>query len=398
MAFLVSATAVGIFFKPLLDEFGWSRAELSLASSVTMLVFAGLSPFLGRLIDHFGPRRMLLASAIAQILSAVTYGLAHNLGVVYVGRFLYELKPTHAMQILINHWFVRKRGRALGILSSGIPLGHLVLSPVSQFLITTWGWRDTFFFWAAVTAAVILPMLFFIRNKPQDKGLLPDGEPEPALEARTAARTRDHIGPASGFKISEALRQRSFWLLAATHLICGITCGLMATHIVIMATDLGYSAIIGASFLSVQGGVSLLGVLVTGVMSDRLSRNKVLSLTHLVRSLGLWVLVVPLLFGANNLALLYAAMALFGFGWFTTSPLVAGLAADLYGNLRMGTLLGILLSSHMIGMAIGALAGGFTFQLTGSYQLIFLITAALELLACLFAYSIHRPATDLNRK
>jgi MFS family permease len=108
--------------------------------------------------------------------------------------------------------------------------------------------------------------------------------------------------------------------------------------------------------------------------------------------LGLWVLVVPLSLGLNNLVLIYAAMALFGFGWFTTSPLVGGLAADLFGNLRMGTLLGIFLSGHMIGMAIGAYTGGLSFQLTGSYQIILFITAALELLACLFAFAIRPPA------
>jgi sugar phosphate permease len=392
MAFLVSATSVGIFFKPLLDEFGWSRAQLSLVSSITMLVFAALSPFLGRLIDHFGPRLMLLASAAAQALSSLTYGFAHSLPVVYLGRFLYELKPTHGTQILINHWFIKKRGRALGIISSGIPLGQLVLSPVSQYLITTWGWRNTFYFWAAVTAALVLPLLFFIRDKPIQKGLLPDGVPLPPKDLIFPLPTASLPTFTAGFKINQALRRRSFWLLAATHIICGVTCGLMGTHIVIMATDLGYSAVIGASFLSVQGGVSLLGVLFTGVLSDRLLRHKVLSLTHLIRSLGLWVLVVPLSLGLNNLVLIYAAMALFGFGWFTTSPLVGGLAADLFGNLRMGTLLGIFLSGHMIGMAIGAYTGGLSFQLTGSYQIILFITAALELLACLFAFAIRPPA------
>ncbi len=393
-AFLVSATAVGIFFKPLLDEFGWSRAQLSLVSSITMLVFAVLSPFLGRLIDRFGPRLMLLAAAAAQILSSLTYGLAQSLPAVYLGRLLYELKPTHAAQILINQWFVKKRGRALGIIASGIPLGQLVLSPISQYLITSWGWRETFYFWAAVTAVIVLPMLFFIKDRPRDKGLQPDGdalftEGHESL-SNTAAAPQNRVG----YNVKEALRQRSFWLLAATHIICGITCGLMGTHLVILATDLGYSAIIGASFLSVQGGISLLGVLVTGVISDRLSRKNVLSITHLIRSLGLWVMVVPLLCGMNNLAVLYIAMVIFGFGWFTTSPLVAGLAADLFGNLRMGSLLGIMLSSHMIGMALGAYAGGLSFQITGSYHLILILTAGLEILAGFFAMAIRQPLRD----
>ncbi|HSW58451.1 MAG TPA: MFS transporter [Dehalococcoidales bacterium] len=391
LAFLVSATAVGIFFKPLLDEFGWTRARLSLVSSIIMLVFAVLSPFIGRIIDRFGPRLMLLAAAAAQALSSLVYGLAQSLPAVYLARFLWELKPTHAAQILTNYWFVRKRGRALGIISSCIPLGQLVLSPISQFLITAWGWRETFYFWGAITAVIILPLFFLIKNKPQDMGLGPDGEIAPEKNPGLVAGAAGALQNPAGMMVRETLRQPAFWLVAGTHIICGITCGLMATHLVIFATDLGYPAIIGASFLSLQGGVSLIGVLVTGALSDRIMRSRILSLTHLIRALGLWLLVVPLLLNYNNLAVLYAAVAIYGFGWFTTSPLVAGLTADLFGNARMGTLLGIILSSHMIGMAIGAYAGGIGFQLTGSYNLILAVTAGLETLACLLALAVRGP-------
>jgi MFS family permease len=386
MSFMVSATAVGLYFKPLLDEFQWSRAQLSLVSSLTLLAFAALSPLVGRLIDRFGPRRMLLAATAAQILSALTYGLAHSLGAIYAGRLLYELKPTHGTQILINRWFTKKRGQALGILSSGLPVGQLVLSPISQYLITTWGWRNTFYFWAALTAVLVLPLFLFIKDQPQDQGLFPDGDPGPAPGVPLIPASPDQN---SGLNTGPALRQPAFWLLAATHFICGISCGWMATHLVIMAVDLGYSAIIGASFLSVQGGVSLLGVLATGFLSDRLARRKVLSLTHLIRSLGLWIMVAPLWFGLNSPLLLYSAMVLFGFGWFTTSPLAAGLAADLFGRMRMGTLLGIILASHLIGMAVGSFAGGLSYQLSGSYGPILSGMAALEMLAAFLALNIR---------
>jgi predicted MFS family arabinose efflux permease len=385
MSFLVSATAVGIFFKPLLDEFGWNRATLSLASSIALLVFAVLSPIIGRLIDHFGVRKILIATTLAQIMSSLTYALAQSLPVVYVARFFYELKPTHSTQILINHWFIRQRGKALGILSTGIPLGQLILSPVSQFLITTWGWRNTLYFWSGISLILLVPLCFIIRNNPREKGLEPDGN----ISAGTALESTNSGRQWSGMPIADAMKRPGFWLLAAAHTICGITCGLMATHLVIMATDLGYSAIIGASFLSVQGGVSLIGVLVTGVISDHFKRPKVLAITHWIRSGGLWMLVLPLLFGFNNLVVIYASMAIFGFGWFTTSPLVAGLAADLFGNIRMGTLLGLILSSHMVGMAIGAYAGGISYQLSGNYQPIFLVTAILELIAGFLAFSIR---------
>jgi MFS family permease len=396
MAFLICGTSLGIFFKPVLDEFQWERSTLSLISAAAMLIFAALTPFVGRLIDRFGPRVMLFCSVIAQILSNVVTGLAGGIGGIFAGRLIYEIKPTHSSQVLINHWFIRSRGSALGILSTGIPLGTLVLSPVSQYLVSVWGWRITFYFWAGVTAIVVLPLLLLIRNWPQEKGLAADGiRPDRVIQDGMPMYVRPAESgtwaPADlGYSLAEAVRSHSFWLLAATQLFCGISCGLMMTHTVIFATDLGYPAIIGASFLSVQGGVSLLGVLVTGHMSDRLPRHKVLSLTHLVRSISFITLTAAVLMGGGSLWMLYLAMVFFGFGWFTTAPLAAGLAADLFGNLRLGTILGIVLACHAVGMAAGTYAGGLTFQLTGSYYPIFLVQCVLELAAAFFAFIIVR--------
>jgi MFS family permease len=394
--FLVSAVAVSIFFKPILEEFGLDRATLSSVYTVVMIVFAVLSPFLGRLIDRFGPRVMVLVGVTAMSLSNFVNGLAASLWHLYLGRALFELRPLNATQVLINRWFVKKRGRALGIYAAGMPIGTLVLSPISQYLILNWGWRMTMLFWAGVTFVIMLPMTLLVRDNPEDKGYGTDGEPiyrdkpiEPlpkigadTLETKSGART--------GISLAEAARAGSFWLLSASHLICGIGCGFMMTHIVIFATDVGYSEMIGASFLSVQGGVNLVGVLLTGHLSDRIARSKVLAMTHLIRSLSFVTIVIFILLGGGSLWLLYIAMALFGFGWFTTAPLVSGLVADLFGYLRMGTILGLVLSSHVVGTALGAYAGGITFELTGSYYSFFLIQGMLEFLAAAFAFAIKK--------
>jgi sugar phosphate permease len=389
MTFLVYAVSPGLFFKPLLDEFHWDRAALSLVSSIVMLIFAGLFPFIGRLIDHFGPRIMLTATAVIQVLSSVVCGLAQGIWAIFISRFLYEFKPAHGTQVLVNRWFIRKRGRALGILSTAIPLGQLALSPVSQYLIIIWGWRETIFFWSVLMALFALPVIILVRDDPQKKGLLPDGYTEEISKPGPGER---QVQSESGLTIKATLRSHSLWLLYPAHLICGLTCGLLLIHTIIFATDLGYSALIGASFLSVQGGVSLLGVVVTGVLSDRLPRSKVLSLTHFIRSLGLLLVVIAILTGGQALWLLFAAMAVFGFGFFATSPLVGGLVADLFGNLRMGTIIGLIFSSHAIGMAVGIYAGGITYQLTGSYLDIFLALTFLEFLACFLVFLIKKPA------
>jgi sugar phosphate permease len=175
MAILQGGTAFTLYFKPILDEFGWSRASLSLVSAVILVSMAFLSPLIGRLIDRFGPRLMLFVTVLAQTSAAVITGIAGNIGQIYIGRFFTEFKPTHSTQVLINRWFIVFRGRALGIASTGIPLGTLLLSPLTQYLILNWGWRITLFFWAGVSLVVLLPLLIFIKNRPQDIGLVPDG-------------------------------------------------------------------------------------------------------------------------------------------------------------------------------------------------------------------------------
>lgn len=391
MLFLTSSVAVGIFFKPMLEEFGWDRATLSSVQTVALVVFAVASPFLGRFIDRFGPRAMLFICVATQTLTSVVNGVATSLWQLYIGRFLYEIKGMHSVQVLINRWFVKKRGRAQGIAATGMPIGTLILSPISAYLVLIWGWRMTMLFWAGVTFVILLPLTLLIRNNPEDKGYGPDGDSlHGALPSLSSGINTLGMRSGIGSSLSEAARTSSFWLLNATQFICGIGCGFLMTHIVIFATDIGYSEMIGASFLSVQGGACLVGVLLTGHMSDRIARNRVLALTHLIRSISFVTVVIFVLIGSGSLWLLYIAMALFGFGWYTTAPLSAGLVADLFGYLQMGTIIGLMLSCHMIGMAIGAYAGGITFDLTHSYFRVFLIQGILEFLAAIMAFYIKR--------
>jgi MFS family permease len=397
MLFLINAVAMSIFFKPMLEDFGWDRATLSSVQSVSLIVFTFASPFLGRLIDKFGPRIMITICVITQTLSSLINGIATNIGQLYLARFLYQVKSFQSTQVLISRWFSKKRGLALGIVSTGLPIGTIVLTPISQLLIIEWGWRVTMLFWAAVTLVVALPFVFIIRNYPAEKGLNPDGETAPDSDIPDNSyhrqidsnhTTREEVSRVE-YSFSEAIKNRTFWFMSCAHFICGLGCGFIMTHIVIFTTDMGYSAMIAASIVSVQGFLNLVGVLTTGYMSDRMARKKVLAFSHFVRSLSFVICVFFIYIGGQPLLLLYVAAAFFGFGWFTTAPLQAGLTADIYGNLHMGTILGSITAFHMLGMAIGAYAGGAIFELTGSYLLFFAIQGPMELLAVVLVLSVH---------
>jgi predicted MFS family arabinose efflux permease len=277
-----------------------------------------------------------------------------------------------------------------------MPVGLLVLVPISQYLILLWGWRPTMLFWAAVTLAIMIPLALMIRNNPEDRGYAPDGEPldevmpvVPPLLPGDIYKGAGH-GVKTGSGLREAVKTRPFWFLTAAHFICGIGCGFMITHIVIFATDFGYSDMIAASLLSVQGGLNIVGVLVTGHLADRMAGSKVLALTHFVRTISFATISVFILFGGGSLWILYLGMAFFGFGWFTTAPLTAGLVTNLFGSLRMGTILGVTTSSHILGWSIGAYVGGVVFDMTHSYYLVFLIITLLSLLATVFSLAIKQ--------
>jgi len=324
------------------------------------------------------------------VLSNVINGAASNIWHLYLARIFYGINVLPATQILVNRWFVRKRGIALAIMSTGMPLGTMILVPVSQYLILTWGWRTTMFFWAAVTLAVMLPLALLIKNGSESKGLAPDGETPDILNQPVESKK---VAVETGSALSEAVRTRDFWFMSIAHFFCGTGCGFIMTHLVIFATDLGYPDMVAASLVSVQGGLNLAGVLITGFISDRIARNKVLALTHLIRSISFATIVVFMLTGGGSLWILLLGVALFGFGWFTTAPLQAGLVADLFGNLRMGTILGLETSCHMLGMAVGAYLGGAVFEMTGSYFSVFAVQGGLELLAVILFLAVRQKRT-----
>jgi len=337
---------------------------------------------------------MIFSSVVTQALTGAFGGLATSLWHVFLGRFFFEFRAFAYTQVLVSRWFDKKKGTALGMVATGMPIGTLILTPVSQYLILAWDWRITMFFWGGVMFIIILALSFFIRDYPQDKGYAPDGglldkiKPVGSIAGSESGALKAKQMVGSG--LLAAMKAASFWFLAITQLICGIGCGFLMTHIVIFTTDAGFPDMIAASMLSAQAGVNLVALLLTGHLSDRMARNRVLALTHFMRCLSFVVLVSFVLIRGNSLWMLYLAMAFFGFGWFTTAPLSSGLVADIFGSFRMGTILGFMWAGHMLGMAIGAYAGGAIYELTGSYYLFFIIQGVLEFIAAGFALFIRR--------
>ncbi|MEJ2738337.1 MAG: MFS transporter [Dehalococcoidia bacterium] len=206
LVFLYNSMAVNVFFKPMLEEFGWDRATLASVQSVAMIFFMVASPFLGHLVDRFGPKAMLLACEIAQILSGLINSVASNIGHLYISRIFYGLNAIPGTQVLINHWFEKRRGFALGILATGVPIGTILLVPLSQYLILQWGWRTVMLFWSAVIFVVAIPLVLMMKNSPEEKGTGPDGHP--IEETSSIEVSLQNAGAKAALKPGSSLQRR----------------------------------------------------------------------------------------------------------------------------------------------------------------------------------------------
>lgn len=360
--------SIGLYFKPMMDEFNWSRTELSLGVSLFMLAFGFSQPVMGRLIDRYGPKTVLSLSIALMSLGVVLSGQIRTLPGYYLAFGLlaglgYSGAGALANAVVVSRWFSEGRGLALGVSSAGTNLGQLVLFPVTMYLILFYGWRASFTVMGLLLLVLVLPLvLFLVKDRPPEEKVVGGLDPPDLLEER--------------FTILEAARTRSFWLLFLGFFVCGFTAHGVFVHFPLYALEMGIGEMAVANLLGLIGGVSVFGVLVMGSVSDRVGRKVPLAATYALRSISFFWLL-----GARDTASLTVFVVLFGFSYFATVPLVSGCVADIYGRASMGSILGFIWFSHAMGQAVGPYLAGLAFDASHSYATAFQASAFLLLAA-----------------
>ncbi|MBI4187647.1 MAG: MFS transporter [Chloroflexi bacterium] len=359
-----SSSTYGVFFKPLQNEFGWSRTIISGANSLAFLMEGLFSIGVGRLSDRFGPRIVIAISGFIIGLGFYLLSQTHAIWQLYLFYPVIVSMGTAAGNVVLlsttARWFTRRRGLMIAIVKVGTGAGMTAMPLVATWLISSYGWRNSYVFIAITAMLGIVAAAQLMRRDPGQKGLQPYGADK--------STTGDSYPEDTGYTLQEAARTRQFWMLCGIYLLLLIVTTSMTLHIVPRALDLGLTATQAAGVLSTIGGVSMLGRVVMGSVSDRISCRRALVICFMILLAALsWLQF------ADELWKLYLFGAVYGFAHGGFFAVIAPLIAELFGTKAHGTIYGASLSISHIGGAIGPTATARIFDVTRSYQLAFLI-------------------------
>jgi MFS family permease len=374
-------TAFSLFLPPILDEFGWERGVTAGAFSFGFLVSAILSPSLGKLMDRRGPRvvmEMGVALVAAGLLLAPFVGrpwhLYATLGVL-VGGGSVCLSYT-GQSLYLPNWFVRQRGLAISLAFAGVGVGSIVLFPAVQSVIASAGWRTACVAMGVLVLAVLAPLNLLVRHRPEDLGLLPDGDAAPSGAAVGArpANVVDAAWVAVEWTLGRAVRTARFWWVAAGYLFGLYAWYAVQVHQTKYLVEIGFSpgqAAWALGFVSLTGIPGQIGL---GHLSDRIGREWVWT----VGTTGFAICYGALLLLRESptpalLWLMVIAQGMLGYG---LTSVVGAIPAEIFQGRHFGTILGTLMLAAIGGGAAGPWVSGALYDRTGSYTLAWWIAIA----------------------
>ncbi|MFT7773714.1 MFS transporter [Roseateles sp.] len=397
LAMLTTSAALGLpgaMLQPLSKEFGWTTDQLSSVFAVRFALFGLLGPFAALFIARFGLGRimvvaaafiavsMALATAVTQLWQLfLLWGLVLGCGTGLTALVLGAM--------VANRWFTANRGLVVGLFAASTATGQLIFLPAAAWIIEHLGWRYAVLPIVLACVAVALLAVMFMRDHPHEVGLRAYGEAEatPVASASTPAKL-NFLAPFT--TLAEAARHRTFWVLAGSFFICGLsTNGLVQTHFISLCGDNGLSAVPAASVLAMMGAFDLVGTTLSGYLSDRYDNRKLLFWYYALRGLSLFWLPFSTftLYGLSLFAMFY------GLDWIATVPPTVKLAAQSFGKERAGLIFGWVFAAHQLGAAVAAYGAGLTRTLLLTYNPALFAAGAACLIAALMVMSVRRIQT-----
>jgi MFS family permease len=375
---LLSCIAIGSMFslpvllQPMAKETGWSVTGISAAMTLGFIALAVGSMVWGSLSDRFGPRLVVLAGSV---ILAASLALASRMSALIGFQLVFGLfvgLGTAAifapMMACVTGWFETQRGLAVSLVSAGMGVAPMTMSPLAAWLVTSYDWRTTLLIIAGIAAVTMIPAALLVRRAP-------------ALAGDAAAQAGE---PQADMTVGQVLKSSPFIILVLTNFFC---CAMHAGpifHTVSYAVTCGIPLMTAVSIYSVEGLAGLGGRLAFGLMSDRLGVKRIIVAGLLIQSGGAMAFIF-----ARDLGTFYAVAALFGFVYAGVMPLYAVLARENFPLRMMGTVIGGTAMAGSLGMATGPLVGGLIYDSFASYQWLYIGSSVVGLGAVLIALTFR---------
>ena len=374
----------GVFFLPIINEFGWSRGLASVVMLVAGLAYAATLPLTGILADRYGYKWVLAVSAGCLSLGLILSSTITELWQLYIFTGLLvglSISASFAIPVaLVSLWFNKKQGLALGIATLGISLGTATIPVLISYLITTTGWRPALLWGGIAVAIICIPATLLMRNPPRNikvEGSPVDKEKETVVQASDLE---------TGLSVSEAFRTRQFWMIFITFLLFLSSLGLVMLHLVPYAVDSGMAPVQAATLLTLVGVFGLAGRLASGILSDRIGIKPVMIFCTVLLGLNIGYIA----FSSTAWAF-YIFASIYGVTYSGFVTQMVRITRVTFGGKALGSVFAALMVSDGIGFGVGPWIAGNIFDATGSYQASFLAAAIGLMLAGVLTILI-RPA------
>ncbi len=359
---------VSVFVTPMSEELGWSRTSFFLAMTIRSLVAGVTAPFMGPLQDtKQGPRILMFGSAILLGLSLIGLKYAHHLWELYlliglVGGITQIGAGAMLTQSVLPKWFIRRRGRAMGIALMGSGFGPMLFPITLQGVLAIVDWRDAWMLMGIFTLIVLTPLSLLVRTRPEDMGLLPDGDTEPYEMASGSTRPR----PPQEVSLTrkEAFRTSAFWFIAAGIMLASVGLQGFQANLLPHFQNIGHSAAMGSLAITVYGACSVSVRIVWGTLGERFPiRYLLMAQTFLTACSIVWLLAMP----GGNVTFLFGFAVFHGLsmgGYFILHPMMV---ADYFGREHLGGIQGVLRPFTTTATAISPILVATAYDAQGSY-------------------------------
>jgi MFS family permease len=365
-------SAYGLLLEPMTSARGWGRETFAVALAIQNLVWGFGVPFVSMLADRYGPTRVLAVGAV--VYGIGTAGMAITttgpglalFGGVLTGLGIALTSFSIALAAMAKVVEPGRQSLVLGIGTSAGSLGQVIFSPLSQLVIAEYGWDSALFFLAA-SVLFIVPLAFMLPGN---------------VDAGSDVTIEQGLGDA----IIEAIRHRGYVLLTLGFFVCGFHVAFIAVHFPAYVKDLGLAPEVGAYAIAIIGLFNIAGSFLSGLAGQRWPKKNGLVVIYSLRALA----IAGLLIADKTASTIYLFAAVMGILWLSTVPLTSGIVAQVFGVRFMATLFGIVFLSHQLGSFLGVWLGGYLYDRTGTYDVVWWTGVALSVAAAL----IHTPINE----